>query len=65
MSRTQYKNIFTQAVFPSPVWEATLRVIKFFKDGQLKAQKLTKGSLIIVLTQHPANISTRSSAEGG
>lgn len=47
MSRTQCENIFTQAAFSAPVWEVALKVIELFEDGQLKAQRLTKKSLII------------------
>ena len=45
MSRTQCENIFTQAAFAPPVWEAALKVIELFEDGQLKAQRLTRKSL--------------------
>ena len=47
MSRTQCENIFTQAAFSPPVWEAALKVIELFEEGQLKAQRLTKKSLVI------------------
>ena len=47
MSWTQCENIFTQAAFAPPVWEVAVKVIKLFEDGQLKAQRLTRKSLII------------------
>ena len=47
MSRTQCDNIFTQASFAPPVWDVALKVIEQFEDGRLKAQRLTKKSLII------------------
>ena len=47
MSRTQCENIFAQAAFAPPVWELALQVIKLFEDGQLKAQRLTRKTLIV------------------
>ena len=46
MSRTQCDNIFTQAAFSPAIWEAAIKVIELFEDGQLKAQRLTKKSMV-------------------